>query len=137
MTALHRCATPEDRIDELEAEVRWLRDQLAIEEHGELLARLCRLYRLRVGAARMLAVLLKRRGRVCTNAFLDEWIVPQDSVSERRSNYQRVYVHQIRTMLGTAAVICEPGIGYRLSLGAVNRLEKALEAWPGAGGTRR
>ena len=138
MTAAHRSEpSPYERIEELEEEVRWLRDQLGVEQDGELLARLCRLYRLRVGPARLLAVLLRRRGRVCTAAFLDEWIEERDYASERRSNYQRVYVHQIRAMLGAAAVICDPGIGYRLSIDAVNRIEKALEAWPGAGGSLR
>ena len=131
MRALQLRPDPRDqRIEELEAEVRWLRDQLAIEQDAETLARLRRLYRLSQGAGLLLMVLLKRRGRVASRAFLEEWVDRRDDADERASNVLAVYVNRIRQMLGARAIVTVRGIGWALSIDAVLRIEKALEAWP-------
>ncbi len=119
----------DERIEALEAEVAELRRQLGVEHDTETTARLVRMFAMPRGPALMLQVLLSRRGRLVTYQFLDDYLPTVDAVAER-ANYRvlGVYAYQIRARMGAASLITERGIGYRLSLEAVNRIERALEA---------
>lgn len=106
---------PYARIEHLEAENAWLKEQLVAEVVGEHFAKL-RAHGLSVQASRMILTLYGRRGRVMSRDALCDAIPPVDSAHERDGeSIVNAYVCKVRKLLGRDVIESVRGAGYRIT----------------------
>lgn len=131
MSAAGRIAELEATVEDLQAEVEYLRAELGLALDAERRSKVRLALGLSPGQTSLLMALHARRGRALTILQLDERIPQVIGRADRRASHVRVLVYQVRQRLG-ASVIETIGDAYRASVLGVDLVDQALLGAPGA-----
>lgn len=121
--------------EQLKEEVAYLRSELGLQLDASRVAALQRAFGLSHHKARLVLVLFNAKGRVVSQAQLDD-ALPLKYTGERSSNFINATVCQLRKQIGKAAVENVFGVGYRISDEMRARAATALAGMPETGGRR-
>jgi DNA-binding response OmpR family regulator len=120
-----------ERIAQLEAQVAWLRAELALDVDVDAVTRIRERLGLTHGQAVVLWALYRRRGRPLTRVQLSELDLGPCSRDERSPTYLRVYICRLRAQLGRGVIATvgrgEARGGYVLSEGGRQLLKPIVQ----------
>lgn len=122
---------PEDMTrEELEEEVAYLRREMGVAEHADLIWRLRSRFRISPGAIEMLLALYRAGGKTLNKSQLEFAVDAEGARDRDYGNIVNVYVCRIRKALGDDAIGTHWGRGFRLTPEGIALVDAALGIQP-------
>lgn len=123
------------RCEAMQEEVAYLRSELGLQLDATRLAALRREFGLSEHKARMVLVLFNAKGRVVSNAQLED-ALPCKYREERSSNFINATLSQLRRQIGKESIENVFGSGYRISDAMAVKVAALLPPLPEKRGRR-